>query len=188
MQAWFSVLAGVLLLASYVLYIHSASKRFTMPMKSTWMILASLDTILAFEMYSKEVLNWHVIGAVFGSWTVAAFSFRNGPKGWDTTDKLCLTGAFLSLAVWIFTGDPMIGMMTTGVVMLFGAIPTAMSSWRTPEKEDKIAWIIGTVSCFFALAAVPDWKSAHVIQPVLYTLLEGSMALILLIREEKRTT
>ena len=181
MKDMFSVLAGLLFIAAFVPYIRSILKKETKPAKASWIIWASLDTITLTGMFFKEAVNGQILGAIFGAWIVVVLTLKYGIPGWTKLDKFCLGGAILGIILWQIFSDPTFGIMTSLSVVFLGSIPTFMSAWKYPSRENKLAWIIFWVSCIFALIAIPRWTLADAAQPITFFAIETIMMYILFV-------
>ncbi|HAU66756.1 TPA: hypothetical protein DCW61_05400 [Candidatus Uhrbacteria bacterium] len=185
MQQTFNVLAGVLFVAAFVPYIWAVLKKQAQPMKSTWLIWATLDTITFAGMSANDSVNGQITGAILGAWTVTILAFKYGESGWTLLDKLCLGGAALGIVLWQTFDNPTLGMMTSLLVIFLGSIPTFVSAWKDPNKENKLAWWIYWASCVCALIAIPKWTLEDAAQPITFMLIESIMVTILTYRPYK---
>jgi hypothetical protein len=174
-----SVISGLLFLAAFVPYIRAILKG-AKPRKASWIIWGALDVITIAGMLASGTFNFQIAGAVVGATTVVVLSFKHGESGWTTTDKLALAGAALGLVLWAVTRNPRVGLFVSLAVTFLGSIPTFENGWKTPEHENIVAWSLYTISCFFALAAVPKWDLANAGQPITFTVIEVIMMIILL--------
>ncbi len=172
MKATLSVISGVVFVIAFVPYIIAILRKETQPSKMSWLIWAILDTITFAGMYIKGVVNGQIVGAILGSWIVVALAMKYGTKGWTRLDMFCLFGAFMSLVLWKIFGDATFGIATSAVVVFLGAIPTFVSAWNDPSKEDKLAWTIYWISCVIAMLAIPVWTTENVVQPLSFTIIE----------------
>ncbi|TAL49889.1 hypothetical protein EPN81_04385 [Patescibacteria group bacterium] len=185
MQQTFNVLAGVLFVAAFVPYIRAILKKQAQPMKSTWLIWATLDTITLAGMWANDSVNGQITGAILGAWTVTILAFKFGESGWSLLDKLCLAGAALGIILWQTFDNPTLGMMTSLSVIFLGSIPTFVSAWKDPNKENKLAWWIYWASCVCALIGVPNWTLQDAAQPITFFAIETIMVFILTYRPIK---
>jgi hypothetical protein len=133
-------------------------------------------------MYFKDSVNGQIFGAACGAWVVASFAIKYGTAGWTILDKFCLVGAVVGIVLWQFFHDPIFGIMTSLAVVFLGSIPTFVSAWQDPSREDKWAWIIFEISCVCALFGVPKWTLADAAQPITFFVIETVMMFILFVR------
>jgi len=191
MKSIFSVIAGLLFIGAFIPYILAilrdkhlppGAEGKTEPSKVTWIIWASLDSIVLVGMYFKETINGQIIGAVLGAWIVVIFAVRYGESKWSKLDKWCLGGAVLGIFLWKIFKEATFGIMISLGVIFIGFIPTLKSAWKDPGREDKLAWTIFWTSCVYAVLAIPKWTLADAAQPITFFVIETIMMYILYIR------
>lgn len=182
LQNALTVVAGILFFAGFVPYILAILRGETKPAKASWIIWGSLDTIALAAMYAKGALNGQIVGAVLGAWVIVALAMRYGTPGWKKLDIVCLGGAVLGIVLWQTFNDPLLGIITSQVVTLIGALPTWRSAWQDPSKEDKLAWTIFWLSCVVAVVAIPAWTLQDAAQPMTFFTIETIMMILLFVK------
>lgn len=180
-----TVIAGILFLVAFIPYIRAILKKQTKPAKASWLIWATLDSITFAGMLVKHTLNGQMLGAIVGAWMVAILALKYGKPGWSKLDKFCLGGAFIGIALWQLSGNPVVGMSISLALVFIGAFPTFKTAWNHPEEEDRTAWLIYWLSCVFALIAIPAWTIADAAQPIVFTVIETVMVYLTWIRSRK---
>ena len=177
-----SVIAGILMVSGFVPYIRTIWTGSTRPAKTSWIIWASLDTITIAGMYVQYALNGQIVGSVVCAWIVVAIALRYGTKGWTWLDKFCLMGAVLGIILWKAFSSPTLGIITSNSVVFLGSIPTFVSAWKDPTKEDKAGWTMWWISCVFAVAAIPKLTFDDAVQPLVFFSVETIMMFLLYIK------
>lgn len=177
-----TLIAGVLCLLGFVPYIRAIVRGRSKPVKASWLIWATLDTITLAGMFFKNALNGQIIGAVIGAWVVVILALIYGTRGWTKLDKYCLGGAILGIALWVMFDNPVIGIVVSNITVFVGAIPTFKSAWSDPSREDKVAWTIFWLSCVCAVFAIPAWTLEDATQPLVFFAIESVMMYILYVR------
>lgn len=177
-----SIIAGVLFIVAFVPYIRAILRGEAKPVKTSWLIWATLDSITIAGMYAEGTVNGQILGAVLGAWTVAVLALKYGTPGWTKLDKFCLVGAVLGIVLWQMFSNPVLGIITSLSVVFLGSIPTFSSAWKDPSREDRTAWTIFWLSCVPAVGAVPQWTLADAAQPVTFFAIESIMMYILYFR------
>lgn len=187
MREVLSWLAGIIFFVGYIPYVI-AIIRGVKPSKVTWLIWAILDTIAWISMYIEKVLNRQIIGAAVGAWIVFLLACKYGKSGWNRLDRTCLVGAGICVVLLIF-GGPLLAILATQVATLIGASTTFRSAWEDPANEDPLGWTIFLLSCVIALIALPSWELKRAAQPVIFTVIDLAMVLLLYIpyRPTKRS-
>jgi len=177
-----SVVAGVLFVIGFIPYIRAVVAGTTKPAKASWVIWASLDSITLVGMCVQHSVNGQIIGAVAGAWIVVAVALKYGTPGWTKLDKFCLAGAILGIVLWMAFSNPTLGIVTSVSVVFLGSIPTFVSAWNDPSKEDKTGWTIFFVSCVCAVLAIPRWTFKDASQPITFYSIETIMMYLLYVR------
>lgn len=180
-----SALSGIIFFIAFVPYIGAIVKGKTKPAKASWLIWATLDSIILIGMYFKHSLNGQIVGAVAGAWIIAILAIKYGKPGWTILDKLCLAGAALGILLWQIWDNPNLAIATSLVVILLGSIPTFVSAYKDPSKEDRKAWTIFFVSCVIAIPAIPVWTLENAGQPIVFLVVETVMMYLLYIKPRK---
>lgn len=185
MKEGLSVLAGLLCIVGLIPYIRAILRKETKPAKASWMIWAILDTIILSGMLAKQAVNGQIVGSVIGTWVVVFLALKYGTPGWKTLDKICLTGAVVGILLWGIFRNPLLGIIISLGVNTIGSIPTFVSAWRDPNREDKLAWTIFWLSSVCATIAIPEWILAHVAQPATFFTLQTIMMYTLYFHKPK---
>jgi len=181
-QNTLSVIAGILFVAGFFPYVRAILAGTTKPAKASWIIWASLDTITIVGMFVQNSLNGQIIGAVVGAWIVAALSLKYGEKGWTWLDKFCLAGAVLGIVLWKLFSNPTLGIVVSNSVVFLGSIPTFVSAWKDPTKENKLGWTIFWLSCICAVLAIPKLTFDDATQPIVFCSTETIMMYLLFVK------
>lgn len=174
-----SAIALVTCVVAFVPYGIAVVRKITKPSKATWVIWACLDSITFVGMYMEHALNGQIIGAVAGVWIIVVLAFKYGEPGWKFLDKLCLGGAVLGVALWVAFDSPIMGIMASLLIVFLGSIPTFVSAWKDPCREDKLAWTIYFVSCIFTMFGIQNWTLEETAQPITFLAIETVMVCIL---------
>jgi len=164
----FSNLAGVLMVVGFIPYIITTLLKQTKPTKASWLIWLVLDTIALAEMYAEDTVNPQIIGAVIGVGIIAILSLKFGKPGWTWVEKWCLVGAGLGMALWYASGDPLLAIIISMIIVFLGGIPTFMFGWEKPHEEAKAMWIIHWVSGICAFIGMPAWTLEDSLQPITF--------------------
>ncbi len=185
-----SISAGVLFILGFVPYIRYILKNRHAedegkPMKTSWIIWAVLDSITISGMIATHSLNGQIVGAVIGAWIVVVLAFLYGKPGWRTVDKFCLGGAVVGIALMFIS--PTLAIVSSNSTVFLASIPTFVSTYEKPERENKTAWTIYWISCVMATVAIPQWDWDNATQPVTFLVIETIMMWLLWIRPRRLT-
>ena len=187
MKALFSTLSGViffLALVPYTITILKGKTR-TRPAKASWLIWASMDTVVFAGMVAKHSMNGQILAAICGAWVVFFLTLKYGVPGWTRIDKICLGGTVLAMLLWAISGNPVVGIVTSLGSGLLGSVPTFVSAWHDPSRENKLAWTMCVVSCVFAILAISDWTLASAGQPLVFAFIDVTVWAIVMLRPQR---
>lgn len=196
MQRLLTAVAGVLMIAGFVPYIRAilrdrhlpaGTPGKTSPAKASWVIWTTLDTITLAGMIAEGTVNGQMIGTIIGAYITVGLVLKFGKPGWTKLDKGCLGGAVLGIALWALTENPVAGITTSCAVIFLGSIPTFVSAWQDPSRENRAAWTLYWLSCVCAIAAIPQWTLADALQPITFAVIESTTLVILLVRPRMLT-
>lgn len=175
MKNTLSVVAGIVYVIAFIPYIRAILKGQTKPAKASWLIWAALDSITLAGMNAKHVVSGPIVVAASGAWIIVLLALKYGASGWTKLDKFCLDGAVVGIALWQIFDSPVLGIMTSLSVMFIAAIPTFVSAWRDPNKEDRTAWTMFWLSCLVVLPSIFDWTLASAAQPITFIVIQSVM-------------
>jgi hypothetical protein len=174
-----SALAGLFVMAGYVPYVVSIVRKKTVPAKASWLIWATMDSILLYGMFQRDVVNGQILGTVLVIWIIVVLSFVFGKSGWTRLDKVCLSTAIVAL-VLVFL-NPTWSIVLMALMSFVGAFPTFLSTWEDPSREDKLTWTLFWVSCILAVLAIPRWNFSSGAQPVSLLITQKTNVYIILV-------
>ena len=160
--------AGIFSLLGFVPYIVTILQGKTSPNRASWSIWASLGIVLAVSNYSagaKETM-WLLTAYAFCQITIAVLSLKYGEGGWNTFDRTCLLGAFISIVLWQLFDSPLIAITISIAIDSLGALPTIKKSYLQPETEDLFSWLMFWVAGTLNICALSRWTVELAAQPI----------------------
>jgi hypothetical protein len=175
-----SGIAGVVVIAAYFPYIRAILAKQAIPAKASWLIWATIDSLLLYGMFVRHVVNGQILGTVVMIWIVVVLAFFYGEAGWSRLDKLCLTGAVTGLILVLI--NPTWSIVLLAIISFIGAVPTFHSAWRDPAREDRVTWAMYWISCVFTVIAIPVWSLSAGAQPVSFLIVQTTMVYLLFVR------
>ncbi len=166
-QIVIGVIAGILCIAGAIPYTKAViTNPDVRPAKSSWIIWFAVDAITFLGMYSAKTLNWQMCGIMCSVTMITTLALIKGKGGWTQLEKVCIFGAEVGIFLWLLPINPVIAILVAAGVNLIGAIPTVISIWEKPQRENKLAWTLGWLSCVCAVIAIPHLTWADMIQPI----------------------
>lgn len=174
-------MAGVITFVAFVPYILQMVRGSNRPNRATWIIwtVVGFNFLVSYRDLGATDTLWVSIGNFVAFFFVMALSFRYGVGGWTRFDKFCLAGAGVGIAIWWFLNAPLLALWVGIVVDFLGALPTLRKSYRNPESEDFLSWVLFLVSNTVNLFAISDWTLAQASYPVYFFFISLLQATIL---------
>lgn len=148
---------GLLTLFAFGTYLPSILRGTVKPQRATWWIW-TLNSLLLLTSYKAEGATdtaWLAIAYTIGCVIVALLTIRYGVGGWSTLDRFCFGGTIVAAALWIVIG-PLATFVSTLIIDLLGVLPTIYESYRHPEEEDTLSWVLWFFGGFVSLLAIQD--------------------------------
>ena len=181
----FSMLSGGVFLLGFFPYIWAVVHGKASPSKSSWIIWATLNTVMLAGMYASDTTNGQILAAAVGAWIVVFLALKRGTSVWSMLDKACLLGAVLGIVLWVTFASPVLAILSSAGVVFLGSIPTFKSAWEDPSRESLAAWSCYWISCIISLMEVSQWTLANATQPVVFFVMD-SIVMFLLLRPRKQ--
>ncbi|HEY0010577.1 MAG TPA: hypothetical protein VGB97_01525 [Candidatus Paceibacterota bacterium] len=182
LQTILGIIAGVIALAAYVVYVISILRGESKPNRATWWIWTLMGLILALSYFFSGASNtiWVPVVEFVGPLSIALLTLKYGEGGLGSkTDMICLFGAGVSILLWAVFRDPVVALVTNLCVDAFALFPTIKKSYLRPEGENFWAWM-GTLSAdTLNLFAAERFSFAILVYPV-YMLLSDIIVVGLL--------
>lgn len=160
--------AGIFSLLGFIPYIITIFQGKTRPNRASWSIWASLGIVLAVSNYSagaRETM-WLLTAYAACQITIAILSLKHGEGGWNTFDRTCLFGAFISIVLWQLYDSPLIAISISIAIDSLGALPTIKKSYLEPESEDLFSWMMFWIAGTLNICALSQLSIELVAQPI----------------------
>jgi len=180
------IVAGIIAFSAYIVYIVSIFRGKTKPNRATWWIWAFMGFVLALSYYFSGAHNtiWVPIVEFIGPLLIAVLSLKYGEGGLkNKTDLVCITGAFISILLWIIFDNPILALVTNLIIDTFALIPTIKKVYLRPEGEDFNAWLVTGIADSMNLFALEKFTFGVMVYPI-YMLISDLIILLLLVRKK----
>ncbi len=181
------IVAGIIALFAYIVYVISIFRGGSKPNRATWWIWAFMGLVLALSYQFSGAGNtiWVPYVEFLGPFTIALLSLKYGEGGLsDKTDLFCLFGAIFSVILWIIFDNPTIALVTNLAIDSFAIVPTIKKSYLRPEGEDFWAWFGTGVADSLNMFAVEKFTFAILVYPIYMLVSDLIIIFILLLRKK----
>src|SRR6185295_9111437 len=111
---FFGILAGVVALLAFPVYIAGIVRGKTRPNRSTWWVLCLSGFLLAGSYYASGARDtvWIALAYACGYLIIAIFSLTHGDGGkWNLMDKICFFVSIFALFIWWFLKSPLLAFL-----------------------------------------------------------------------------
>ena len=182
-----SVIAILVALVSYGLYIRSILRGETKPHIFTWLILGSIDAVVfAAQLVGGAGVGAYPLGvSILIASTVAVLSIKNGEKHITKMDVFFFTAALVSIGAWVVTKDPLSAVLILTVVNILGTAPTFRKSYVNPHEESLTAWAGDIVRFLLALIGLEVFSLTTALFPICIILTNAVLVGMILARRRK---
>jgi hypothetical protein len=185
-QVVLGAMAAFIGLAGYAPYLINVVRRQTKPHAFSWLIWGLLQSIVFFASTSK--------GGGAGAWAIGAPAALNllifaialfvGEKEITRMDKASLALAFLGMALWVATTDPVWSVIILTGVDVLGLVPTLRKAYARPGEESISVFAFSAVSFFISLFAVQSVSLTTVLYPSAVAI--GATVLVVMVLARRR--
>jgi len=157
----FSILSGIITVASAAQYAYYTFKGRNQPNRITWILWSIAPMIGFFAQLSQHVGLQSILtfSIGFGPLLVLAASFINRKSYWQLTafDYLCGSISLLALVLWVLTGQGMVALILSIIADLSAAVPTIKKSYLEPESESGVPFLLGALAALITLLTIKTW-------------------------------
>lgn len=181
------LIAGIIALLAYVVYVVSILRGKSKPNRVTWWIWSFMGLVLALSYHSSGALNtiWVPYVEFLGPFSISLLSIKYGEGNLENkTDLYCFLGGVLSIMLWIVFNNPVIALVTNLAIDAFAIIPTIKKSYLRPEGEDFWAWFGTGLADGLNFFAVERFTFAILLYPVYMLISDLIIIFILLLRKK----
>lgn len=176
MKELLTTLAIGISLFAYIPYIIDSYKGKTKPHAISWFTWG-LISYLAFGIQpSKGGGAGSYINLVMGIICTINFilGLRNGLKDITKADLIAFALAIIAIILWVFVSQPLFSILLVVFIDIMSFIPTFRKSWRKPQEETLLTWLLSIVKNTLNIFALESLTLITVIYP-LYSLFATSL-------------
>ncbi len=167
-QTIFAVLATVLSISCFLPYLRDIFRRKTTPHSHSWLIWTLLQATGVLAMVHSGAgggVASLIVGAVLCAF-IFLLSLRYGTKNITVFDTVCLFGALIAIAVWLFLHNALLSIIAVSLIDLLAFLPTFRKSYVEPHSETISTYILsaGADGCaILALSTLSVTTSLYLI-------------------------
>ena len=183
-----SLVSHIVFIGGSIIYILGILSGENKPAKVTWLSIAVINSIALLGLLASEKNINPVLIVEFACILIIAISsltLRYETSKWTKLDYTCAVIFFLSFFVMrLFTSSvPAISISFVPYFVSF--IPTIVTTWRNPDREDSLAWLILWLSSIIAILSYPAEILLIGSQPIAFAVSETIILYSLITRRYK---
>ncbi len=166
-------LGGFITIFDAAPYVRDTLRGTTRPHRGAWLIWTSLSLVALASndadgaVWSRLPLAAQAIGCV----AILVLAIRRGEGGVSPPELATLGVAALGVVGWITLSDPTLATAAVIVADLMGGLMMLPKTWRDPDSETAITYVLGTVVGVCTLIAVDGWKASLIAYPLYYVVI-----------------
>jgi hypothetical protein len=193
MNDLFGLIAVIVAVLSYVVYIASVFRGNAKPHAISWGIWATLSGFVFFEQLENQAGPgaWVTATATIGNGLIFLLALWKGEKSIHRLDWLCLALVALLLVFWQKLTDPAATIGFAVAIVMLGFIPTIRKVKRDPYGESITAFVLNSAKFGIALLALSSFSIATALYPAAIGLVNLLFAVYLIdqqVTHRKKTT
>jgi len=152
----FGYFSAILSIIMIIPYIRDILLLKTKPERGSWIIWTILGFISFISQMAKGATDslWMTAGQTIAVLIISLLSIKYGYGGFGKRDIKALFGAGVGLVLWYLTREAAIALIIIILVDGIGTLLTALKSYKDPESETLVTWILSGTSGIFGMLAV----------------------------------
>ena len=184
-NAIFSTIAGLVLLLSYVPYGNDIAKGNVQPARSARLMFVLLLLVAFLQQHSlgSGWILFITLGELVGSVAIFGLAIKYGIGGLSRLDLACYMLLLLTLLIWGITDNALIALHATIATDFVAFVPTLVKTWRQPQSETALFFVVGAIAPLVGLVALHDYQYEIIAFP-LYLALANAFEVVLICRHK----
>ncbi len=183
------VFSGMLSIFAYIPYIIDIIAGRTRPQRASWLIWSVLGSIAFFSQVHEGAAAsiWFAGVQVSGTVIVLLLSIWRGVGHYlKTTDFLVLACAAFGLVLWQQTESAAYALVITISISLLGGSVTVIKSYRDPDSETMVTWVVSLFASICAICSVGQLDFVLLAYPLYLFTLYGTIVLAMALGRSTR--
>jgi len=184
----FGYLGIIFKLAGFFPYFRNIFTGHTKPHAFSWLVWSAL-TGLAFSISLSEGggLGAWVTGITsLGCFVIFLLALFKGDRKFHWFDWLALLSAFIALALWRTTNDPITSVILITITDVLGFLPSFRKGYGKPFEETASAFALDAIGFSLGILALETFTFSTWFYPATIALTDGSFALMIWLRRRTK--
>ena len=150
------VVATVIGFIGYLPYIRDVLRGKTKPHAFSWFVWGTLEAVAFVAQLTSGggAGAWATGMSSAISFVIVVLAFREKDKQIKIFDWIALSGAFIGIALWRITNDPLLAVISVTIADALGFAPTFRKAFHKPQEETLIEYALSAVKWIIAIPAL----------------------------------
>lgn len=172
------------------IYLYLTLKGKVKPNKVTWFLWGAIPMIAFIAQIKEGVGIQSLLTFMVGFIPFLIFlaSFINRKAFWKITkfDIICGLFSVLGVTFWLITGVGVIAIFFSIIADAIAGFPTIVKSFKEPETESYIAFLLTSIGTTITLLTIDDWNFATYSFPIYLLIINALLAFLIWSKIGKR--
>jgi hypothetical protein len=179
----FILISTILALISPLIYARAILKGEAKPHRTTRLVLLIITALTTASLFAQHdtVAIWLAGVSTLQSIIVFTLSLKYGMGGHSRSDITCLVIALIGIVLWQVTKNPIVALYFAILADFTGFAPTLVKTYKQPETEYYLFFLMDVFAGIFSLLAVKTWAPEQISYPI-YILLINLVEVMLILR------
>ena len=187
MKEILGVIALIAGFAGYFPYVRDMLKGKTRPHAFSWLAWGSLETVAFFAQLAEGggAGAWITAASAVISFSITIYAFSRADKQIEPLDWVALSGAFVGIALWRLTDNPLLAVISVTVSDALGFVPTFRKSFNKPHEETLAEYAFSSVKWVISVPALGSLSVTTWLYPVSLIFTNLSFVVTMMIRRRQ---
>jgi hypothetical protein len=184
LAATLGILAAAVGILDALPYIRDTLRGRTRPHRGTWLIWGVLAVVAFFSQYADGA-RWSLVMAATQAVLIGiifVISIGRGEGGVSAVDLTLIAIAGAGVAGWLLIDEPAVATAFVVVADLIGVAMMVPKTYRDPASETLSTFALASLSGMLATGAVAELDATLLLYPLYFTLANGGIALLIVVR------
>ncbi len=162
-----SIIAGLIMLYSFVPYARDILQGRVKPARSTRLMMVLLLGVSLLQQRSlgSGWLLAMTIGDGIGAVAILFLAFKRGVGGMTRLDQICYALLAVDVVIWLSTDNPLLA-LHLGILADFIAMePVFFKTWQQPWTETPLFFALGVIAPILSIAGAGKYSYAVLVFP-----------------------
>lgn len=137
-----AIMSALISIGTIIYYARTILLGKVKPHMFTWLIWGIVTAVVAVTQITSKGGPGSMLAVIVtvNCFIVAGLSYYKGDKNFPLSDKICLLGCIIAIALWPLMKAPLLSLVIVTIIDTFGFVPTLRKSYKNPQEENMIVF------------------------------------------------